>query len=156
MSKLKKLAANFERYNITLEHQFIDAPSGIIGKIPTIKATIVIPDETNQRFLKRVSTNFTPGASIQDAEKSAVNNAVDMILGNKLTKKLTDKYKVFDLQLIPFNGPQTSPVGIKVILNVCTEDGKPFRSAVSLATGTDSKSVEAEVVKNAINSILGA
>ena len=148
MSKLKKLAEVHNRYNISLEHQF-----KVIG--PAVKATIVIPDETNQRFLKRVSTNFTIGTTLQEAEKTAIDAAIDLMLGNKLTKKLTEKFQVFDLQLVPFDGLKDSPVGVKAILNVCTEDGKPFRTAVSLATGTVSSDVENEVVKSVINSILG-
>lgn len=147
MSKLKKLAAIHERYNISLEHRFLE-------NVPEIKATLIIPGEGNT-FLKRVSTNFTPGTSLQDAEKQAVDSAVDMILGNKLTLKLTEKYKVFDLQLVPFAGLKDAPVGVKVILNVCTDEGKPFRTTVSLATGTDLKAVEAEVIKSAISSVLG-
>lgn len=147
MSKLKNLAAKYERYNISLEHMFNN-------NVPHIKATILIPGEGNT-FLKRVSTNFVAGTSLQDAEKKAVDLAVDMILGKKLTKKLQDKFSVFDLQLVPFTGTKEAPVGVKVILNVCTDEGKPFRTTVSLATGTDSASVESSAVKSAINSVLG-
>lgn len=148
MSKLKNLAAKYERYNISLEHMFNN------NNVPHIKATILIPGEGNT-FLKRVSTNFVAGTSLQDAEKKAVDLAVDMILGKKLTKKLQDKFSVFDLQLVPFTGTKEAPVGVKVILNVCTDEGKPFRTTVSLATGTDSAVVESDAVKSAINSVLG-
>lgn len=149
MSKLKKLTELHERYNISLEHQFQEP-----GKVPAIKATIIIPGENNT-FLKRVSTNFTTGATLQEAERKAVDTAVDYLLGSKVTKKLIEKYKIFDLQLVPFTAVAPAPVGVKAILNVCTEDGKPFRQAVSLATGTDVDEVEAEVIKNVINAILG-
>lgn len=150
MSKIKKLAAVYERYNVSLEHKF----HGPIGsQVPSIKATIVIPGEGNT-FIRRVSTNFITGTSLQEAEGLAIDKAVDMILGNKDTKKLVEKHNVFDLQLIPFDGLKESPVGVKVILNVCTEDGKPFRTTSSLATGTDS-SVESVAIKNAVDVILG-
>lgn len=146
-SKLKKLAAIHERYNISLEHRF--TATG-----PQIKATIVIPGENNT-FLKRVSTNFTTGTTLQDAEKNAVDSAVEMLLGNKLTKRLTEKHSVFDLQLVPFDGPKDSPIGVKAMIHAQTDDGKPFRSSVSLATGTNVAEVEAEVIKSVINSVLG-
>jgi hypothetical protein len=152
MSKLKKLASVHERYNLSLEHQFQETAPGVF--IPRMKATLIIPGENNT-FLKRVSTNFITGASLQEAEKLAIDTAVDLLLGNKLTKRLTDAYKVFDLQLVPFTGTKAEPVGVKAILNVCTEDGKPVRQANSLATGTDSDAVEVEVLKAVINNVLG-
>lgn len=151
MSKLKKLAAIHERYNLSLEHQFLETAPGVVQ--PRMKATIIIPGENNT-FLKRVSTNFISGTTLQEAEKAAIDTAVDMILGTKSTKRLTDAYQVFDLQLVPFNGTKTEPVGVKAILNVCSEDGKPVRQANSLSTGTDMAIVEAEVLKSVINSVL--
>lgn len=148
MSKLKKLAANFERYNITVDHK-LDPQAGTFAKV-----TIVIPGENNT-FTKRVSTNFVKGVNLQEAEKEAIDIAVDMILGNKLTKKITEKYAMFDIQFVPFNGLKEAPIGVKALVNVCDADGKPFRMSVSLATGTDAAEVEAEALKNVINSVLG-
>lgn len=149
---IKRLATEFPKYNIELEHQYQDAPGGV--KTPTVKATVTIPEDGG-RFLRRVSTNFTPGETLQDAEKLAVNEAIELILGNKQTKKLIASFKTFSLQLVPFVGDKSAPVGVKAILAVASEDGKPHRTVTSLATGTVSSEVESNVLKSVINSALG-
>lgn len=144
---IKKLVKTYEKYIISSEHQFQ-------GVVPAAKVTLTIPGE-NGMFLRRVSTNFTPGATLQEAEELAFNNAVSKILGDKQTKNLVEKFPIFDLQIVPFNGPKECPFGVKIILIVCGEDGKAYRTVNSLATGADLQVVEAEALTSAVNKALG-
>ncbi len=144
---IKKLAELYPKYILSLEHQFTKTEQ-------KVKATITLPGENNT-FLKRVSGNFTAGATLQEAEELALKDVTSKILGNKVTSKLLSQFPIFDLQIVPFDGPVATPFGVKILLSVCTEDGKPYRNVTSLATGTDAKQVETDALKNAINNVLG-
>lgn len=134
---IKKLAAVHEKYIISLEHK--------LEPVPAIKATVTIPGENNT-YVKKVSTLFELGETVEQAESNAINKAISLLLGNKLTSKLAETFEMFDITFTEI----TAKKGILVRANVIAfKDKLPFRQVSSISGNED------EALKSAINKILG-
>lgn len=146
MSKIKKLAEIHEKYIISVEHQ--------LDPVPSVKASITIPGEGNT-YVKKVSTLFVTGKTLEEAEEAAIDQAISMLLGNKETKPLIDKAEMFDISSSSFvtktNGAE---FGVKTILTMFKET-KPYRIVQAYATGADLIAAEKSALKSAVNKALG-
>jgi hypothetical protein len=134
---IKKLASVHDKFIISLEHK--------LDPVPAIKATVTIPGENNT-YVKKVSTLFENGDTIEKAEANALNKAISLLLGNKLTSKLAESFEMFDISFSEI----TAKNGILIKANIVSfKDKAPFRQVSSISGS------EEEALKSAINKILG-
>lgn len=151
MSKVKKLAEKFGRFDISVDVTVTTKPETPFGA----KATVTILNENNSVLIRVVGENFG-SADLHTAQKAAVDQAIDRILGNKETTKLGQTFKSFDISSSAMStGNKNFPVGVKSVVTAYDDNGKVVRKAHGVSMGTDGSVVEKEALKEAINRVLG-
>ena len=145
MSKIKELVAVHEKYAISVEH--------ILNPAPAVKAKLTILGDNNT-FTRQVTTLPFSGATLEEAEEKAVNNAISMVLGNKETGALEKSMEMFDITFADFAVDRNGTLGVRCSITTFKGE-KPYRTVVALGTGTDLHEAGKKSLKNAVNKVMG-
>lgn len=147
MNKLKKLSDAFPRYDITS-----DLASSSNPEAPFLAKVVLTILGENNSFSKRVNAQFE-AATAKEAEKKALDLAIDRIFGDKITAPL-QKFPFFDITISYMStGNKELSVGVKSSVSVFNEQNQIVRRVQSMAMGKDTQKVEQESLKNAINKL---
>lgn len=148
MSKLKKLSEEFPRYDIAVDFTTTDDVNNPFGA----KVTITVLGE-GQSFSKRVTAESFGQPTGAEAEKEALDKAIDRILG-KGELKLLQKYPYFDVALTRISsGNKSVPVCMKSSITIFGDDNKVIRRVQGVSMGQIASEVEKEVLKSAIDKL---
>lgn len=142
-SKIKQLAEKYEKYIISTEHQ--------LTPVPSVKASITIPSDNNT-YIRKVSTLFVVGETVEKAENAAISQAVSMLLGNKQTQELVNNFEMFDITST--NVSSSSGSIVKSIITVF-KDAKPYRIVASYGSAEKQEIAEKAAIKSAVNKVMG-
>ena len=147
MSKLKKLSDAFERYDITS-----DLASSSNPDAPYLAKVILTILGENNSFSKRVNSQFE-AATAKEAEKKALDLAIDRIFGDKITAPL-NQFPFFDITISYMStGNKEQSVGVKSSVSVFNDKNQIVRRVQSMAIGKEAAQVENEALKSAINKL---